>query len=63
MLVQVQSGTGDTFNIGDLMMVDDGTGKLLASSGSPESEPFIMLETEATALTEDELKHVYFTGY
>jgi hypothetical protein len=63
MLVKNVSGTPDSFNIGDIMMVDDATGKLIATTGSPESEPFTMAETEATALTADELKHCFFTGY
>jgi len=63
MLVANISGTSDTFGIGDLLMVDDGTGKLIASTGSPESEPFVMMETVSTALTADTLEWVMFTGY
>ncbi len=63
MIVQVQSGTGDTFEIGQEMMVDDGTGKLLEADSDAESHPFTMLETEVTALAADELKWVLFTGY
>lgn len=43
------------------LIVDDGTGKLLASSGSPEAEPFICLETK-TDLAADYLSWVRFTG-
>ena len=63
MLLANIAGTGDTFAIGDLLMVDDGTGKLIATSGSPESEPFICVETVGTALTADTLTHCKFTGY
>jgi hypothetical protein len=44
MLFEDVGGTGDDFAIGDIMMVDSGTGKLLATSGSIESEPFQCLE-------------------
>lgn len=56
------SGTGDSFAIGALLMIDDGTGKMIATTGSPESEPFVVMETVA-ALTADTLVHVMFTGY
>ena len=62
MIVQVQSGTGDTFAIGDEMMVDDGTGKLLACDSDAEAHPFTNLETEATPLDADEWKWVRFNG-
>ncbi len=63
MLVANIAGTGDTFAIADVMMVDDGTGKLIATTSSPESEPFIILETVGTALTADSLTWCMFTGY
>ena len=58
----ISSGTSDAFAIGDILMVDDSTGKLVATTGSPESEPFVVMETVA-ALTADALVHVMFTGY
>lgn len=45
LVAQNQSGTGDDLAIGDKLIVDDGTGKVLLSAGSPESEPFVVLET------------------
>lgn len=63
MLIANVAGTSDTFAIGDLLIIDDGTGKLVATTGSPEAEPFIMMETTSTALTADTLKHCMFTGY
>lgn len=63
MLVANIQGTSDTFAIGDLFIVDDGTGKLIATTGTPESEPFICCETVSTALTADTLTHCMFTGY
>ncbi|GIW60133.1 MAG: hypothetical protein KatS3mg087_1199 [Patescibacteria group bacterium] len=62
MLLQNQAGTADSFNIGDELMVDNGTGLLIAVSGTPESKPFIVIET-VPALTADTLAKVMFTGY
>lgn len=62
MLVANISGTGDSFAIGATLMVDDGTGKLIATTGSPQSEPFQVIETTA-ALTADTLVACVFTGY
>jgi len=60
MLVADVSGTGDDHAIGDTMMVDDGTGKLVAAS-SADAEPFQLLEA-ATDPTADALMHAIFTG-
>lgn len=56
------SGTGDHFAIADKLIHDSGTGKFIATTGSPESEPFIVMETLA-ALTADTLCHVMYTGH
>jgi hypothetical protein len=61
MIIENQSGTADDFVAGDKLIVDDGTGKLLISAGTPEAEPFICQET-ATDLTADNLTWVMFTG-
>lgn len=34
------TGTGDATAVGDLFIVDDGTGVLIDTTGGPESEPF-----------------------
>jgi len=60
-LVANIAGTSDSFAIGDLLMVNDGDGKLIATTGSPESEPFIVLETQS-AITADTLIHCMYTG-
>ena len=60
-LVANIAGTGDAFAIGDKLMIDDGTGKLIATTGSPETESFEVLETKA-ALTADTLVHVQYNG-
>lgn len=62
MLLLDVAGTGDDFAIGDLLMVDDGTGKLVATTGDPESESFICMET-VTDPTADHLTRCMFTGY
>ncbi len=62
MLIENQSGTTDDFVIGDKLIVDDGTGKLLISASTPESEPFTCNET-LTDLAADNLTWVTFTGY
>ncbi len=56
------AGTGDDHTAGEMLIVDDGTGKLIATTGTPESEPFILLET-VTDPTADTLAWVQYTGY
>lgn len=64
MLFTDVSGTGDDHGIGDLMIVDNGTGKLvLTVEGSPESEPFQVMRTVTDVVGGDYLSHVMFTGY
>lgn len=55
-------GTGDDVTPGDLLTVDDGTGKLTKTTGSPESEPFEALQT-ATDPAADYVLHCKYTGY
>jgi len=58
-----QAGTGDDLAAGTTkMIVDDGTGKLLPTASTPESEPFIALENY-TDPAADKLVHALFTGY
>lgn len=45
MRIKDVSGTGDDYTIGQRLIIDDGTGELIGTTGSPESEPFQMLET------------------
>ena len=56
------AGTADDVVFGDLLIVDDGTGKLNVTTGSPESEPFQAMEAY-TDPTADQLIHVLCTGY
>jgi hypothetical protein len=63
-IVQDPSGTGSgtTYAAGTEMIVDDGTGELIPTTGSPQSAPFVLLEA-ATQLAGDTLNWVMFSGY
>lgn len=60
-LLQDVSGTGDDHAVGDLLIPDTGTGKFIATTGSPEIEPFQVLEA-VTDPTADTLVHAIYTG-
>jgi hypothetical protein len=62
MILEDVAGTGDDHIIGDLFMVDDGTGKLIATDNDAQSEPFQILEAY-TDPVEDKLAWVMYTGY
>lgn len=62
MLLGDVAGTADDHTAGEILMVDDGTGKLVATTGSPESEAFTLLET-VTDPVADTLAWVEYTGY
>jgi hypothetical protein len=62
MILEDVSGTGDDHALGDLFILDAGTGKLIATTGSPESEPFMNIAV-VTDPTGDTLNHVMYTGY
>ena len=55
------AGTGDDHAFGDILMVDDGTGELIATTGTPESEPFMLMEV-ITDPTADTLARVIYSG-
>lgn len=57
------TGTGDNVTIGDLFMVDDGTGLLVATTGSPESECFQAMEDVDDVEEDGTLVHCVYTGY
>jgi len=56
------SGTGDDHAFGEILIVDDGTGKLVATTGTPETEPFMLLEAVTDPIA-DTLLHVIYNGY
>lgn len=62
MLLKDISGTGDDHTAGETLIIDDTTGKLIATTGSPQSEPFRLLET-ITDPTSDTLAWCMYTGY
>jgi len=62
MLLKDVAGTGDDHALGEMLIIDDTTGKLIATTGSPESEPFMLIEA-VTDPVADTLAHVIFTGY
>lgn len=66
MLVKdVDTGTSDSFAIGDLLMVEDGSGLLIDTTGDPQSESFICMETyqDLTTAQANFLVHCMFTGF
>ena len=51
LLIENLSGTADDHALGEILMVNDGTGKLIVTTGTPESEVAQLLEaiTDPTA--------------
>lgn len=62
MLLGDVAGTADDHTKGETLEVDTGTGKLIAHTGSPEADPFRLLET-VTDPVADTLAWVEYTGY
>ncbi len=56
------SGTADDHTAGEILIVDDTTGLLIATTGSPETEVAMLLET-VTDPTADQLVWCEWTGY
>lgn len=56
------SGTADDHAAGEIGMVDDGTGKIIATTGSPETEVCVIKET-VTDPTADFLAWVEWSGH
>ena len=61
MILQDVSGTADDHAVGEQLIADTGTGKLIATTGSPESEPFMLLEA-VTDPVADTLAWCVYTG-
>ena len=62
MLLTDAAGTAnDSFRVADILIVEDGSGKLVLTAGDPESEPFIALETSSGEDTA-KLLHCLYTG-
>lgn len=57
------AGTGDVYTIGGKFIIINGTGKVKATTGSPESEPLTLDEAITTAPTGDLLARFLYTGF
>jgi len=57
------TGTGNSQAIGDLYTVNDGDGLLIATTSTPEMEPFICLETVSDVVAAGTLVHCMYTGH
>jgi len=62
LLFMNQAGTADDVAAGDIMIVDDGTGKITPTTGSPETEVAVALEA-ITDPTADQLLWCQWSGY
>ncbi len=62
LLVADVAGTADDHALGEILMVDDGTGKLIATTGSPETEVAMLQET-ITDPAADTLAWCVWTGH
>jgi hypothetical protein len=62
LLADVTGTTSDSHTIGEILIVDDGTGLLIATTGTPENEPFVCMET-LSGLTADTHALVMFSGF
>jgi hypothetical protein len=56
------SGTADDIALGDLLIVVDGTGKVIETTGSPETEVAVALEAISDPVA-DQLLWCRWTGY
>jgi len=64
LLVRVSAagtGTGDSQAIGDKLILANG-GTFIATTGTPEAEPFEVMETMTDVVAAGTLTHVIFTG-
>lgn len=55
------AGTADDHSAGEQLMVQNNTGKLIAATGTPQSTPFVLLET-VTDPVADQLVWVMYAG-
>lgn len=62
MLLGDVAGTADDHALGELLIADDGTGKLVATTGTPETESFQLLEAVVDPVA-DTLAWVVYSGY
>lgn len=62
LLISNLSGTADDHVAGEILMVDDGTGELIATTGSPETEVAVLMEN-ITDPTADTLAWCQWSGH
>jgi hypothetical protein len=62
LLIENLAGTGDDHSIGEMLMPNDGTGKLIATTGTPESE-CARLQEAIVDPTADTLAFCEWTGH
>lgn len=62
MLLSDVAGTGDDHAAGEVLIINDTDGKLVATTGSPQQESFVLLET-VTDPVADTLAWVQYSGY
>ncbi len=62
LLIANLAGTADDHAIGEVLMVDDGTGKFIVTTGSPQTNPATLQEA-ITDPTADQLAWCRWTGY
>lgn len=62
LLVANIAGTGDDHAAGEVLIIDDTTGLMIATTGSPETEVAVLLEA-ITDPTADTLAWCQWTGY
>jgi hypothetical protein len=62
MLLLDVSGTADDHSVGEQLIIDEDTGKLIATTGSPAVTPFTLMEA-VTDPVADTLVWVEYTGY
>jgi len=57
------TGTGDSVAVGDLAIVEDGTGLLIDTTGTPESEPFASCEVVTDVVAAGTMVWSEYTGH
>jgi hypothetical protein len=62
LLIANLTGTADDHTAGEVLIVDDTTGKFIATTGTPETEVAVLLE-DITDPTADTLAWCRWTGY
>ena len=57
------TGSSDAVAVGDLAIADDGTGLLVATTGTVESEPFVACEALTDVESTGTMCHCMYTGH